>query len=195
MPYTTEELIQILDQELKAHWRGERLLLSSERRLDNPVIAKALGSERLSKVFAYQDFRAQVHEYQRQHQVSGIVWRVRRFQGRSLRSPELHNQLIAIDSDKAILVNAQAAVLEFWRDAAAGMPLWLAGYEPQPTTVEHVDRLIQQAEWAEADAAQTELYLSLCWGNPQECHYQWSQPESGCIRVIAAMSEPGSIKV
>ncbi|HEY9816804.1 MAG TPA: hypothetical protein V6D20_13545, partial [Candidatus Obscuribacterales bacterium] len=63
MPYTTQDLIEILDQELRAHWKGERLLLSSEKRLDNPVVAKAIGAGQLSKVFGYRDFQGQIHQY------------------------------------------------------------------------------------------------------------------------------------
>ena len=102
MSYTTEELIDFLDQELRAAWRGERVVLSSSQRLD-PVIAKAIGTEKLSKVFAVQDFRDQIHQYQREHLVSGLVWHTCRFQGRSHRFPELHPQLIATAQDKAAI--------------------------------------------------------------------------------------------
>lgn len=195
MPYTTDELIHILDQELKAHWKGERVLLSSENRLENPVIAKAIGSEKLSKVFAYQDFRDQIHQYQLEHQVSGLIWKVRRFQSYSVRSPELHNQLIPIPSDKVILIQAKPDVLAFWRQSTQDMSYWLAGHDPQHVSTAYVEELLRQTEWVEVDAAQTEVYLSLCWGDPKTCHYQWAQPDSGCIRVIASVSQPGSIKV
>jgi hypothetical protein len=85
MSYTTEQLLEFLDQELRATWKGERVLLSSAERLDNPVISKAIGTDKLSKVFAIQDFRAQIHDYQRQHGVSGLIWHTCNFRGRSLR--------------------------------------------------------------------------------------------------------------
>ena len=195
MSYTTEQLLEILDQELRATWKGERLLLSSNQRLDNPVIAKAIGTEKLSKVFAIQDFRAQIHQYQQEHGVSGLVWHTCRFQGRSIRFPELHPQLAAIPQDKEALVAAKDAVLSFWREAMTGMRLLLAGTPPQPTTLEHVETLIGQAEWAEVDATRTELYLSLCWGDPRECRNDWARPNSGCERIIAAPSQPSGIKV
>lgn len=195
MSYTTEELIQILDQELRATWRGERLLLSSGDRINNPVIAKALGTHKLSKVFVYQDFRAEIHQYQLQHGVSGVVWRMCTLGDRVLRLPEIHNQLIAIPGDKEILIQAKASVLEFWWQATAGKKFWFAGHDPQPTTEERVAHLAQQAEWAELDIAQTELYLGLCWGDPKECQYQWARPASGCDRIIAADAEPSAIKV
>ncbi|MBD0334806.1 MAG: hypothetical protein ICV62_04905 [Cyanobacteria bacterium Co-bin13] len=195
MSYTTEQLLEILDQELRATWKGERLLLSSSQRLDHPAIAKALGPEKLSKVFAIQDFRAQIHQYQQEHGVSGLVWHTCRFQGRSIQFPELHPQLAAIPQDKVTLIAARASVLSFWREAMVGMRLWLAGTPPHPTTLEHVETLISQAEWAEVDATRTELYLSLCWGDPKECRNDWARPESGCERIIAAPSQPSGIKV
>ena len=195
MSYTTEQLLDILDQELRATWRGERVLMSSADRLNNQVVAKALGTEKLSKVFALQDFREQIHHYQREHSVSGLVWHTCRFKGCSIRFPEIHSQLIAIPEDKIRLLEAKSAVLDFWRQSIEGMRLWLAGTPPQPTGVRHVERLIDETEWAEVDATRTELYLTLCWGDPKECHYGWAQPDSGCERIIAAIAEPSPIKI
>lgn len=195
MTYTTEQLLAFLDQELRATWKGERVVLSSDERLDNPVIAKALGANQLSKVFAIQDFRAQIHDYQRQHGVSGLVWHTCRFHGQSLRVPELHPQLIAIPDDKLALAAAKPAIIQFWRAAIPNLTLWLAGRPAQPTTLDHVNALIEACEWAELSAARTEIYLTLCWGDPKDCHYDWAKPESGCDRIIAAPGEPSGIKV
>jgi hypothetical protein len=195
MSYTTQDLIEILDQELRAHWKGERLLLSSEQRLDDPVLAKAVGAGQLSKVFGYRDFQGQIHQYQRDHGVSGLIWRTHQFQHHSVRSPELHSQLIAIPSDKDILMTETATVLDFWHRVTPGLSFWRAAPDPEPITPEQVQHWIQQTEWAEIEAARTELYLNLCWGTPGECHYQWAQPESGCIRVIAAIAQPGLIQM
>ena len=195
MSYTTAQLIEILDRELQAAWRGERVLLSPAERLNNPVVAKALDPNRLSKVFAYQDFRAEIHEYQRQHQVSGIIYRHCTFGDRTLQFPELHNQLIAVPGDKEILIEAKASVLAFWHRATPSMNLWWANDGYQSIVPELVDRMARQSEWAEVDAAQAELYLRLCWGNPKECHYQWAKPSSGCELVVAAIAEPSLIKI
>jgi hypothetical protein len=195
MSYTTEQLLDFLDQELRATWQGERVLLSSVDRLDHPAIAKAIGAQKLSKVFAIQDFRAQIHDYQRQHGVSGLLWHTCQFQGRAIQVPELHPQLIATPADKVVLVGAQSVVLEFWRQSIAGLRLWMAGNQPRPTTREAVERLVEASEWAELAATRTELYLSLCWGDPKECHCDWARPESGCDRIIATAGEPSGIKV
>jgi hypothetical protein len=195
MAYTTQQLIQILEEELRATWKGERIVLSSAQRIDNPVLAKALNLDKVSKVFAYQDFRQQIHAYQRQHQVSGIIWRVCTFQGKSVRFPELHNQLIAVEGDKEILMEAKESVLVFWRETTQKMRFWLVAHRYRPISPESLEDYLQEAEWAELDAAQRELYLGLCWGNPQEYQYQWAKPESGCHRIIAAPEQPSAIKV
>ncbi|MEB3233462.1 MAG: hypothetical protein VKJ64_20810 [Leptolyngbyaceae bacterium] len=195
MSYTTEQLIEILDHELRATWKGDRIVMSSGDRISNPVVARALGTEKLSKVFAYQDFRNQIHDYQRQHNVSGIIWRTCRFNSLTVQVPEVHGQLIPIETDKQTLINATTAILEFWYSSTNNMQFWLTGNDLKPITASDVERLVGEAEWVELDVGQSELYLSLCWGTPQECHYQWSWPGSWCERVIAANSTPTLTKV
>lgn len=193
MTYTTEQLIRILDDELHAAWKGERLLLASNR-LGNPVVAKALGAEKLSKVYAYRDFRSQIHQYQIEHQVSGLVWRSCRFNGRFIQVLEIHSQLIAIPSDKDALIASKPEILAFWQRHAAQLPLW----HMSPTRTadpQQVSEKIENAEWLEIEAGQAELYLGLCWGNPNECHYAWAYPQSRCEQVIAAAGEPSLLKV
>lgn len=195
MTYTTQQLIAILDEELRATWQGKRILLSSDQRFDNSVVAKAIDMQKVNKVFAYQDFRQQIHDYQRSHNVSGIIWRECCFQGQILRYPEIHNQLIAIPGDKDILMESKAAVLNFWKMNTQGMGFWLNAHHRRPISLDSLEDLMLETEWAEIDAAQTELYLGLCWGNPQEHQYDWAKPKSGCHRVIAAINEPSTIKV
>jgi hypothetical protein len=195
MPYTTEELIKILDRELEANWKGERVLLSCADRIDIPIVSKALDMDKVSKVFAYRDFRQQVHEYQQKYQVSGIIWRSVSFEGKSIRFPEIHNQLLAIAEDKDTLIRNKKSVLTFWRDVTAKMSMWLAGSPPQKTTLEYVEKLANDSEWLEVDAALTEVHLGTCWGNPQDYRYQWAKPKSGCHRIIASYTEPSKIKI
>jgi hypothetical protein len=205
MTYTTAELIEILDRELESAWKGKRIVLSSSNRINDPVVAKALNMDKVSKVFAYQDFRNQIHEYQKEHQVSGIIWRNSTFQGKTVCYPEIHNQLIPIPGDKQILVEAKKSILAFWEEVTTGMNFWLVGVPGsktiasgdryQPISSEYVAKLVKQAEWAEIDAAQTEVYLGLCWGDPQEYRYQWAKPKSGCDRIVASLTEPSLIKI
>lgn len=195
MQYTTIDLINILDQELQETWKGKRVLLSSANRLNNPVVAKAIDMTKVGKVFAYQDFRNQIHEYQKKYQVSGVVWRKSTFNQKSIECPEIHNQLIAIHGDKEKLIEAKKSVLTYWQEVTKDMTYWLASDRRFPISKEYVDRLIVQAEWAEIDAALTEIYLGLCWGNPKEYLYKWAFPQSGCYRIIAANDRPSSIKI
>ncbi|MGF1537307.1 MAG: hypothetical protein ACFB4J_12615 [Elainellaceae cyanobacterium] len=193
MAYTTEQLIRILDDELRAAWKGDRLLLSSSR-LSDPVMEKALGTEKLSKVYAYRDFRSQIHQYQIEHGVSGLVQRSCRFNGQVIHFPEIHNQLVAIPRDKDDLIASKAKILAFWRANADQMPLWQLG-PTRPISVSQANQHIQAAEWVEIEAGRTELYLGLCWGDPNECHYGWAYPQSRCEQVIASANEPSLLKV
>jgi hypothetical protein len=202
MTYTTKELIEILDCELKENWKGQRVVLSSKQRINDPVMAKALNMDRVSKVFAYRDFRSQIHQYQQQQRVSGIIWRTCTFNQKSITYPEIHNQLVPIDGDKEILVAARNQILDFWHRVTSEMKFWLVNYRSDPSGGRHqlisahyLHKLIAQTEWAEIDAARTEIYLGLCWGIPQEHQYQWAKPKSGCDRIIATISEPSAIKI
>jgi hypothetical protein len=178
MSYTTEELLDFLDKELRAAWRGERMVLSSGQRL-NPVVAKAIGTEKLSKVFAAQDFRDQIHQYQRDHNVSGLVSHTCRFQGRSHQFPELHPQLVPIPSDKRLLIEAKAGVIEFWRSSIVGLRLWRSGAPPLPLELNTIERWIAEAEWAEIDATRAELYLRLVLGRSQSVSLRLGPPRLG----------------
>lgn len=188
MSYTTQDLIKILDEELRANWQGKRVLFSSYERLNNPVVAKAIGAEQLSKVFAYRDFRAQIHDYQLKHQVSGLVWRRCHFYGYEVDCPELHNQLIAIPQDKETLRAIKPQILDFWEKASSHLVLWKEANPPTPIDAATVKALVSEVEWLEVETTQRELILNLCWGKPKECHYQWARPHSGCDRVIATNS-------
>lgn len=204
MPYTTEELIDILEQELKAHWHGKKVLLSPETRIDNPVVAKAINLDKVGKVFAYQEFRQQIHAYQLKYQVSGVIWRLIKFQGQEISFPEIHNQLIPIPGDKEILVKAKNSVLKFWQRVTKDMKFWLVNAPGNPAKKltphqaikrEYLQLLMQEGEWAEIDAGINEIYLGLCWGDPQEYRYQWAKPDSGCNRIIAAFNQPSLTKI
>lgn len=196
MVYSTQDLLKILEQELKATLRGDRLLLSSEDRLGVPIVTMALDRDQLGKVFACQDFTQQIHQYQRTHQVSGIIWREITVGETSLRIPEIHQKLTAIESDKAILQSAKASILKFWWQITEGLQFWqLENYQPKPLTKQAVQQIAARAEWAELDLGRHEVYLALCWGNPKECHYRWATPDSGCDRLIAATDEPQQLNI
>lgn len=195
MTHSTQELIQILAEELKANCQGKRFLLSTRTRLNNPVIAKAIDLHQASKVFASQDFKETIHQYQREHKVSGIIWRQCRWEDMCVEFPEVHHQLIPIPGDKEILMTAKGIVMHFWDKVTKDMNFYRAGSGHQKLSNTIVEDLIRQSEWVEIDAGKGEIYLGLCWGNPQEYQYKWAYPESGCHRIIATSTIPSPIRV
>ncbi len=62
--YTTEELIKILAVERQACLKGDRLKLEVAVS-GNPVIDQFIRTDGLQKFSAYQDFKAAIHEYQK----------------------------------------------------------------------------------------------------------------------------------
>ena len=195
MNYTTPELIKILEKEMRATCEGKRVLLSAAERLDNPVLAKAIALDKVSNVFAYREFRQQIHEYQRQHDVSGLVWRNCQFRGQTLAFPQLHEQLIAIAGDKEILMQFRAKIIRFWETCTVGMNFWWVVNDCRPLSPSSLALFIEETEWAELEATQGELFLGLAWGNPEQYQYSWANPQSGCHRIIAAINKPRFIRI
>ena len=144
MPYTTQQLLEILDQEMRATCQGKRVLISPGDRLENPVIAKAIDLTQVGKVFAYQDFRQQIHTYQQDHQVSGLIWRECHFNGDRLRFPEINRQLIAVEGDKEELMAAKTEILAFWQRHTQPLRYWLVAHKHRPIDRESFDDLWQQ---------------------------------------------------
>lgn len=195
MTYSTQELLDILEQELRATCQGERILLTAGDRLNHDGLAKALNPQRLGGVFAYRDFRAAVHRYQLKKQVSGLVWRTCQFRGGQIRRPELHPQLLALEQDKRVLMEFKDSMVEFWYQQTLGMNHWLWGTPPRPFPLASLTSLRPATEWAELEAGQEELFLSLCWGHPQESAYEWAKPHSGRHLLVAALGEPSGMRV
>ncbi len=195
MSYTTEELIKFLELELRATWGGKRLIFNAEEKLDNPIVAKAIDLDKMSRVFVFRDFREQIHDYQQQHQVSGVVGRNITFNEQSITFPEVYNQLIAIEGDKEILMRAKSKVLDFWRKTTVDMKYYLSSDRESVISSDLFEQLCSEAEWAELDAGKEEIYLGLCWGNPKEYIYQWAKPDSGFYRIIASHTQPSAINI
>lgn len=195
MSYSTQELIEFLEQELRATSQGKRVIFSASEKIDNPVISKAIDIEKAGRVFIYRDFRREIHQYQQDNQVSGIVWREIKFNDKSLRFPELHNQLIEIEGDKEILLASKKSVLDFWQEVTTEMKFYLSENRLNPLSKKSLELLYQQTEWAEIDVGKEEIYLGLCWGNPTQYIYKWAKPDSGCHRIIATKNQPSDINI
>ncbi|MBU7587162.1 MAG: hypothetical protein KAF91_30670 [Nostoc sp. TH1S01] len=197
--YTTEELIQILAAERQACLKGERLKLEVKVS-GNPVIDQFIRTDGLQKFTAYQDFKAAIHNYQREHQVSGIVWREMTVKGQTLRYPEVDNQLIALTSDMAILQSSKDSILNFWYEVTVEMDLYLSfnnSKQHQQITTDDVARIAHRTEWASLWKWENpnflELILQLGWGNPEEASYKRGRPHSGSEYIHAV--NPGNLPI
>ncbi|GAB1543412.1 hypothetical protein NUACC21_60860 [Scytonema sp. NUACC21] len=194
--YTTEDLIQILRSERQACLEGKRLKLAVTVS-GNPVIDQFIRTDGLQKFTAYEDFKAAIHDYQREHQVSGIVWREITVKGKTLRYPEVDAQLIALPSDIKVLKAAKNSILEFWNDVTLGLDLYLSfnnSKEYQQIVISDVDRIAQRTEWASLCKWQNsnflEIILQLGWGKPEDASYKRGFPASGSEYIHAV--NPGN---
>ncbi len=183
--YTTEELIKILTDERQACLTGKRLKLEVKVS-GNPVIDQFIKTEGLQKFTAYQDFKVAIHEYQREHQVSGIMWREVNVKGESLRYPEVDAQLIALQNDLKILESAKSSILEFWYKVTVGMDFYLSvsnGKQYQQINIEDIKRIDYRTRWASLwkweNSNFLEIILQLGWGKPEEACYKRGFPASG----------------
>ncbi|MEI2581177.1 hypothetical protein [Scytonema sp. PRP1] len=194
--YTTEQLIQILRSEREACLTGKRLKLAVTVS-GNPLIDQFIRTDGLQKFTAYQDFKATIHEYQREHQVSGIVWREVTVKGKTLRYPEVDAQLIALSSDIETLKAAKNSILEFWNEVTVGMDLYLSfshGKTYQQIIKADVDRIAHRTEWTSLwkweNTNFLEIILHLGWGKPDEACYKRGFPISGSESIHAV--NPGN---
>ena len=194
--YTTQELIQILANERQACLQGRRLNLAVKAS-GNFVIDKYLKIEGLQKFTAYQDFKAAVHRYQRENNVSGIVWRQLTVKGKTLSYPEVDAQLIAVQSDIELLKNFKAHIIAFWDEITVGLDIYLSlnhGKDYRQIKPVDVDRIIYRAQWASLWKSENsnflEIILQLGWGQPQEAAYRRGWPDSGSEYIHAV--NPGN---
>lgn len=196
--YTTQELIQILANERYACLTGQRLKLAAIAS-GNPLIDKFIRTDGVQKFTAYQDFKAAVHQYQKEQNVSGIIWRQLTLKGKTLCYPEIHAQLIALPSDLETLKVYKAAVIAFWDEATAGMELYLSiksGKDYQLIMPADVDKIICTTEWANLTKAENsnflEIILQLGWGQPAEAAYkrEWSMSGSEYIHAVNPGNRP-----
>ncbi|MEC4886695.1 MAG: hypothetical protein SAL70_36075 [Scytonema sp. PMC 1070.18] len=197
--YTTEELIQIVRSERQACLEGKRLKLAVTVS-GNPLLDQFISADGLQKFSAYEDFKAAIHQYQKEHQVSGIVWREVTVKGKHLRYPEVDAQLIALASDMETLKAAKSSILEFWHEVTSGMDLYLSfnnGREHQQIAISDVERIALRTEWANLWKWENpnflEIILQLAWGKPEEACYKRGFPASGSEYIHAVI--PGNLPI
>ncbi|HEY9832416.1 MAG TPA: hypothetical protein V6D26_17650 [Stenomitos sp.] len=189
--YSTEELIKILADERRACINGERLNLAASAS-GSPLLDQFLKPDGIQKFSAYRDFKAAVHRYQRQHQVSGIVWRQLTMKGKTLRYPAVDDQLAALSSDLEILKAAKVSILAFWHSVTQGMDLYLSinsGKDYRQIRLDEVGAITKGTEWASVsvhgNSTFLEIILQLGWGQPEEASYKRGWPLSGSEYIHA----------
>jgi hypothetical protein len=189
--YSTEELIKILADERRACINGERLNLAASAS-GSPLLDQFLKPDGIQKFSAYRDFKAAVHRYQRQHQVSGIVWRQLTMKGTTLRYPAVDDQLAALSSDLEILKAAKTSILAFWHSVTQGMDLYLSinsGKDYRQIRLDEVGVIIKGTEWASlsvhGNSTFLEIILQLGWGQPEEASYKRGWPLAGSEYIHA----------
>lgn len=197
--YTTKELIQVLAAERQACLKGERLKLEVTVS-GNPLIDQFIRTDGLQRFTAYQDFKAAIHEYQREHQVSGIIWEDIIVKGKTLHYPKVDTELIALSSDLEILKAAKNSLLEFWYEVTVAMDLYLSfnnSKQYQQIIIPDVERIAHRTEWASLwkweNTNFLEIILQLGWGKPEEAHYKRGRPHSGSEYIHAV--NPGNLPI
>ncbi|MCY7390669.1 MAG: hypothetical protein LH647_03955 [Leptolyngbyaceae cyanobacterium CAN_BIN12] len=194
--YSTADLIKILADERQACMNGKRLNLAVSPS-GSPFIDQFLQPEGLQRFTAYRNFREAVHDYQRQHKISGIVWQTLMIKGQNLHFPKVDDQLAALPEDVELLKMVKAQLFEFWYQSTADMDLYLSlngGKSYRLVRHKDVDRIMQRTEWAslmqQGNPSQLEIILQLGWGNPESATSRHGFPESGSEHVHAV--NPGN---
>jgi hypothetical protein len=211
--YTTQDLIQILQRERTACMQGDRLTLAATG--TDPVLGRLVGTEGLQRFTAYSDFRGTIHKYQVQQEVSGLVWQQLTLPSAcdpdrvadpdfleiasleiTLHYPQIHDQLIALPSDLAVLRQALGEMLAFWQQGTQGMDLFLGlngGKRHQPITRPELAPMLERAEWAslykQGRSDHLEVILQLGWGQPGMAQGRRGWPHSGSDWIYAV--QPG----
>lgn len=194
--YTTTDLIQILDTEGEACLRGQRLSLKTAAPTGHAAIDYFLNSDGIQKYTAYQDFKAAIHDYQRQHHISGLVWRQMTVGGHRLDYPDVDPRLITLPADVLLLQLHRPRILEFWwqviHSQGTSMDLYWAidrGTRYRAIEPQDVEALVQRSQWAHVQAWERgeflELVLQLAWGPPEQAAHWRNWPEAGSEYVHA----------
>jgi hypothetical protein len=190
--YSTEELLQVLETERRACMSGKRLDLAAQPSGINPVIDRLIEPTGIQKFTAYDNFRSTIHQYQREHQVSGLIWQEITVGQDSLRFPQIDDELISLSQDLRLLRAAKPKVVEYWEQVTGKMDLFLSVQQCKGfvrTDHQGIDHILQRTEWAtigmQGRGEALELILQLGWGKPEAAKYHRGFPESGSEFVHA----------
>ncbi|NEZ57569.1 hypothetical protein [Adonisia turfae] len=170
MIYTTDQLAEIIDSEMMAHIKGEREFV----RLDRI-------EEKFAAIASYHEVREQVHAYQKQHGISGVVVEARELpDGSVIRFPVQHTQLELVDGDMEILSAAKDRVVHaFLNQLKKGYYYLMQRIESRDkgewdmeTTPEFIEYFAGDMEWAEITPySEGEFSLKIGYGGPVDSDY------------------------
>jgi hypothetical protein len=184
--YSTAELIDILAQERSNCMAGRRLDLAATPSGINPLLDRFIEPLGIQKFAAYENFRQTIHQYQHEHQVSGLVTALVQVGEDILQFPRLHEQLVSLQSDRRVLRAAKPQVVAFWRNCLGEMGLFLSVQQGKVFEVldsAGAERIISRSQWAVVEVQGRdrglEIILQLGWGKPEAALYRRGFPESG----------------
>jgi len=143
---------------------------------ENPEWEKILDfnyENSLKALEGYWDIREQVHQYQMKYGVSGVIWKEWIYQGKTIRCPQLHDQMIAIPGDKEVLLVSSEAVFMWWTEVTQGLELWKSLNDgDELATLSELMEIKKRSEWIETyistSFGQWEVYVLFHWGELEQ---------------------------
>jgi len=220
MTYTTQELSEILSKTQIDSITNKPLLMPESDRIlsekaqsdDAPEMGKILyqigGSEALIDCFNYWTIREQVREYQRQHNISGLISNSFKCRGQEITYLEWHDQLILQDWDVQSLTNGASAIVGFFLEVVKDYDLFLDEGEcdedqtvpmPKESILRHAASAVscfiysQSLQWSKEAIGEWEdpwvgrfidrdepdkIFLAIHLDRPDN-------PKAECVRVVA----------
>ena len=160
---TTEELVQILWDEMNALNRGEKGLpmeldtaTAKEIEQTAGILGEILGAERMAQVAYFCDIKEQVREYQQEYNVSGLLIQEFEIEGNIIRFPRPHDWLIMVEADYDVMRTARDRVVDFFAEYVKNNFVYLShtissqqGFEwDMETTLDFILQFASEMEWA-----------------------------------------------
>lgn len=178
---TTEELFALLESKKFSWIKDEKAVTQISYNAYKlavdyyEIVSAVLGSENTNQTLTYAKLKEIVWEYQRQHQISGVIIETVQLGDKAYRFPVSPKELLAVEGDLDILKAAVPRVIEAFTDYVNSRPIylcytaydkWDAEHHVQ-TTLEYIKHEARYADWAEITVDDdTNVSLSLGWGNP-----------------------------
>lgn len=160
---TTEELQEIVQREHDSFMNKEKGLpikLSDEQaeqvERQAGLMGAFLGVERMATLSYFHDFKEQIWNYQREHEVSGLLIEEIEVDGKSIRFPSQAYWLILLESDLDILKAAKERMVDFFADYVRNNLVYLSyeiynkegGNWDMQTTLDFILHFAQDMDWA-----------------------------------------------